>query len=260
MKVCDGNNTRYYDDYHDKFVESKNQNVKLKENYVWIRKNFFYKIFGQILYMIATVFSLIYCNLVLHIKIENRSAFKEAKRTGCFFYGNHTQPIGDAFSPILYAFPKRIYTVAGAANLGIPFLGKIIPALGGIIIPDEKKHMKEFLDALRYRLDKRSCIVIYPEAEVWPYCGFVREFPVTSFRFPVMFDAPAFCMTTTYQKRKFGKKPKITTYIDGPFYADKTMRAKDAQIRLHDDIYACMSKRSKNNTYEYIRYERRIKR
>lgn len=248
--------TRYYDSYLDDFVESRNQNVKLKDNYSWLHTNSVYKFFSRILYGFAVLFSLIYCKLFLHISIKNRDVIKEARRTGCFLYGNHTQPIGDAFSPVLCAFPKRIYVVAGTANLGIPFLGKIIPMLGGVIVPDEKKHMKEFLDGIKYRIDKKSCVVIYPEAHVWPYCGFVRTYPFTSFGFPVMLDAPAFCMTTTYQKRKFGKKPKMTVYMDGPFYPDKDLKSKEAQIKLHDDIYRCMIKRSKNNTYDYIRYER----
>ncbi len=248
---------QYYDTYLDKFVESKNQNIKLKENYRWLHTNIFYRIFSRILYIFATLFSLVYCRIFLHVRIKNKKVLKEIKHTGCFLYGNHTQPMGDAFTPVLCAFPKRIYTVAGTANLGIPVLGKIIPILGGIIVPDEKKHMKEFLEALKYRLDKESLIVIYPEAEVWPYCGFVREFPATSFRFPVMFDVPAFCMTTTYQKRKSGKKPKITVYMDGPFYAKKGVPRKEAQNKLHDEIYACMNERSKNTTFEYIRYVRR---
>lgn len=36
-------NIRYYNTYEDDFVESKNQNYKLKDNYKWIKNNIFIK-------------------------------------------------------------------------------------------------------------------------------------------------------------------------------------------------------------------------
>lgn len=32
---------------------------------------------------------------------------------------------------------------------------------------------------------------------------------------------PVMCFTNTYQKRKHGQKPRIVTYIDGPFRCDR---------------------------------------
>lgn len=43
-------------------------------------------------------------------------------------------------------------------------------------------------------------------------------------------------MTTTYQKRKFGKHPKITVYIDGPFFPDSTL-TKKSNKKLHDQVF-----------------------
>ena len=65
-------------------------------------------------------------------------------------------------------------------------------------------------------------------------------------------------MTTTYQKRKLGKRPKITIYIDGPFYPDNLPTRKEQAISLRDKVYNQMTIRSKNSTYSYIKYEKRI--
>ncbi len=249
--------TRYYREYTEDFVESRQQEEKLPEDFVWLHENIFYRAAAAVLYGIAFIFSFFYSYFGLHIRVVGREKLKNCKGQGIFLYGNHTQPVGDAFAPAMYIFPKRLYTVAGAANLGIPLLGRLLPMLGALIVPQSMAQMKPFLNAIGYHLEHGRCIIIYPEAHVWPYCSFVRPFPETSFRYPVQFGAPAYCMTTTYQKRRRGQKPGITTYIDGPFYPEQELGKKAAQRKLHDEIYQCMQERSQASTYQYIRYVRK---
>lgn len=128
--------------------------------------------------------------------------------------------------------------------------------LGILPIPDTKRKMVEFLKAVKNRINENKCVVIYPEAHVWPYYTKIRPFPVTSFKFPIENDAPVFCMTTTYYKRKFGSKPGINVYIDGPFFTDKKLTKKENQNKLCVDIYNKMVERSKESTYEYIEYRK----
>ncbi len=245
---------RYYQDYADDFVESTHQDITLPGDYRWIHRNYLYRFLSAALYYAAMLFALIYCRLVLHIQVKNKKILKKGRKTGCFLYGNHTQPMGDVFSPALSCFPMRMSAIASASNLGIPVIGKLLPMLGGIFIPDSAGQMKDFMEAVQYHVGNKRCIVIYPEAHVWPWCTFIRPFPATAFRFPVLFHTPAFCMTTTYQKRKIGKKPKIVVYIDGPFYADSDKSKRDQQLELHDKIYVCMTSRSRASTCKYVRY------
>ncbi|MCD8397058.1 MAG: hypothetical protein LUD12_07750 [Lachnospiraceae bacterium] len=256
MRKKQGGTTYYYRDYTDDFVESVHQNETLPEGYRWVRKSPFYRLASSALYGAALVFALIYDKLVLHIRIENRKALKEARKTGCFLYGNHTQPMGDVFGPALYCFPMRMSAIASVSNLGIPVIGKLLPMLGALFIPDSMGQMKKFMEAVQYYLEKKRCIVIYPEAHVWPWCTFIRPFPVTAFRFPVLYHAPAFCMTTTYQQRKHGTKPKIVVYIDGPFWSDQSKSKREQQMELHDKIAARMEARSQASTCEYVRYQK----
>ncbi|MCD8196380.1 MAG: 1-acyl-sn-glycerol-3-phosphate acyltransferase [Lachnospiraceae bacterium] len=249
--------TVYYKTYDEDIVRSRSQDLQLPPGYQRYHKNPVYCAVSSLIYAVFAPFALLYVKLVLHVKTVNRHVLRECRNTGYFLYGNHTQPIGDAFAPGLYVAPKRIRTIAAPSNLGIPMLGKILPMLGALIIPDSPGDMKDFLTAMGKYLEQRDCIVIYPEAHVWPWCTFIRPFPETAFRFPVRFHAPCFCMTTTYQKPKRGKKPRITVYFDGPFYADASLKPKEAQRRLHDELAACMALRSKNSNYEYIHYEKR---
>ncbi len=242
-----------YRDYTDDFVETRKQDTKLPEDVVWVHSSALYRFWAAVLYKVAIVFTFFYTKF-MHMKVVNRKVLKECRGSGYFIFGNHTQPMGDAFFPVRCVQPKRLYIIMGPANLGIPFIGKLLPVLGGITIPDSVEGMRGFLQSLRDHLDRGHCIGVYPEAHVWPWCDFIRPFSDTSFRYPVMFKVPAFCMTTTYQRRRHGKKPHITTYVDGPFYPQSDLSGKEAQKKLHDEVFACMCERSKNSTYEYVRY------
>lgn len=216
----------------------------------------FYRTVSKCLYMVALLFAFPYCRFGLHVKIENRSILKQHKKSGCFLYGNHTQPMGDVFIPARAVALKRCYVAASPANLGIPVLGPLLPMIGAIPLPDSIAGMRRYYEAIRLRVAEKNCVVFYPEAHVWPWVTFIRPFPAVSFGFPVECGAPSFCMTTTYHKRKYGKKPGITVYLDGPFYPDGSLHKKEQKEKLRDEIHECMIKRSQNSTYQYIKYVR----
>ena len=126
--------------------------------------------------------------------------------------------------------------------------------LGGVPIPTTRRGMRGFCDAVARHAEKNHCVVIYPEAHIWPYYTKIRPFKDVSFRYPVEENKPVFCFTTTYQKRKFSKLPKVTVYIDGPFFPDENLSLKDNRKKLRDLVYETMLERSKNSTYEYVHY------
>lgn len=250
----DKTKTYYYKDINQDFVFSKNQNYKLPESYQWIHKSTGYKIISALVFRLARIFGWFYCTFFQHARVVNRKVLKQCKDTGYFLYGNHTQEIGDVFQPVLVCGWRRYFAVAGSANLGIPFIGKLLPMIGALPIPDNIYDLKKLLDAIETRVKQKYCVVVYPEAHVWPYCTMIRDFSASSFRFPVDSAAPSFSMTTTYQKRRFGSKPKITVYVDGPFYPDAGLPARKQREDLKRQIFEKMTERSKNSTYSYIRY------
>lgn len=48
----------------------------------------------------------------------------------------------------------------------------------------------------------------------------------------------------------------MVTYIDGPFYPDETLNAKEKKQKLRDDVYNTMKNRAKNSNVCMIRYEK----
>lgn len=251
--------TMYYQSHEDDFVESKNQSMRLPADYVWIHNSLSYRIASQCLYWVVSSVAALYCRFGLHVAFENRAVLRQCRRSGCFLYANHTQPIGDALIPIRALSSKRCYIVAAPANLGIPVLGRLLPMLGALPIPDSVAGKRELHKAIRRRIHERRSVVIYPEAHVWPWYTGIRPYPATAFCYPVDCKAPAFCITTTYRERSPGKKPRLVIYADGPFYPDPALSKKGQKEKLRNEIYACMERRSQSNTCEYIRYRKREK-
>lgn len=204
--------------------------------------------------LITMPIAYLYCKISLHSTFRNRQVLKAAKGQGCFVYGNHTQQVGDPFLPNLALFPRSVYVIVHPDNVSIPVLGRITPYLGALPLPGNLKAMRNFRDAIRTRIREGNVIVVYPEAHIWPYYTGIRDFPATSLKYPVELDAPCFAMTTTYRKRRFGRKPRTVTYLDGPFYPDKTLPLRSRAQALRDQIHETMVLRSRESDCEYIRY------
>ena len=245
------NRVRYYRSFEDDFFQSGETHT-LPPDYKWIRKDIVSKILSAIIYTFAVIFSNVYCRFFLHVKVRGADKLRKHK-DGYFLYANHTQPIGDVFTPALVCFPKRIYTVVGAANMDLPVIGKILPFLGALPIPGSLKGMKEFNNAVQTRVNDGHPIIIYPEAHLWEYYTKIRPFSDVSFKYPVKSGKAVFSMPSTYQKRKFGKKPKTTVFIDGPFTPEGEA-LKEKTKSLKDAVFESMQKRSELSTCEYIKY------
>ncbi len=269
----------YYKDYDENFVKTKNQAKKIPDDYQWIKRNPFAIIFGAIAFRILKVYGFFYAKIILHLKVEgaekiNNYRYKASSRNatqkyaklgqsslsgkgGYYVYANHTLPLGDVFNSALYN-PVHPYYICDSSNLGIPILGPILPFVGALPIPDSIRGKKHLFDAISYRAKRGNAIIIYPEAHVWPYYTKIRPFGTAAFNFPIRDDLPVFTATTVFnQPKKEGKKPRITIYIDGPFYPKGEKLTKKEKIKsLHYQVAQQLTKRAKLSDYEYHEYEK----
>ena len=244
----------YYDSFDDDMIENSGQDYELPPDYKWINDGKFHKIVFGILYVIWKMIARIYCRFFIHTEFIGRAGINKYKGKGCFVYANHTQPFGDAVIPTIAACKHRCAAIVSPSNLGIPVIGKLLPGIGAIPIPDDTKRMKEFVDTLKVLIDKGYCIFIYPEAHVWPYYTEIRPFSTSSFHYPVKFDAPVFSVTMTYQKALSGR-PKAPCYIDKCNIPKQKDINKRKQIHmLHDMVYSTMKMRSKKSNFQYCQY------
>ncbi len=246
---------QYYKSYEQDILTSKKQDYEINPNFKWLHQNIIYKLLTHILHFIAILIALIVTKLFLGVKIKNKDLLKKSK--GYYIYSNHTLMLGDVLNPFIINFPKKPYILCSPANLGIPVIGKILPIMGALPIPSNMHDILKLKEAMSYYIKKEKAIVIYPEAHLWPYYNKIREFPYSSLHFPVDDKANIYTATTTYTKRKFFKRPKITIYIDGPFKIDENLTRKENIQQLHDIVYQTMVKRSELSNYEYVTYKKK---
>lgn len=244
----------YFQSYEDDVVESSDQQYVVPDDYAWICEGWKFKAVSTLMYGLIRILSPIYCRGFLHMRIVNKELLDQNIDGGCCLFANHTQPVGDALLPVWINRRRRIYVIVSPANLGIPVIGKAIPYLGALPATGRIQDLRKLNQAIKQRLKEKQCLVVYPEAHVWPYYTGVRPFSEASFLYPVAENVPAYCMTTTYQKRRFGKKPRATVYIDGPFFPLQEGSKRDRANDLRRQVYECMQNRSRSSTYEYIQY------
>jgi len=242
----------YSNELEDEFSKAKIKTKLIDEKYNYLRKEKLWGIKHFFWYrLVATPMAYLYCKLKFRYKIINKHKLRNIK-TGFFLYGNHTQDISDACMPSLACIPNDVYVIVHPNNVSMPVLGKVTPYLGALPLPSNIASTKNFLEAVETRIKENCCVMIYPEAHIWPYYTKIRPFLDNSFKYPIKYDVPCFCMTTTYQSKRH--KPVITVYIDGPFYSNKDLSLKEQQVDLRNQIYNTMVMRSKNSTFEYIKY------
>ena len=244
----------YKDEVNDDFAFAyiKNQR-EIEDNYNYINHNILFMIMEFVVYrIIMTTIAFVHCKLA-HIKIKNKRIVKKAHGK-YFLYGNHTMMPMDAYVPNIIGFPRKSFIIVNPDAVSLRGVAWFVKMSGSLPVPSKISGLRNFMDAIERRINHHHPIVIYPEAHIWPYYTKIRPYKATSFRYPVKLDKPAYCFTTTYQKRKFSNKPKMTVYVDGPFYYDKNLKGKMAEEELRNRIYNCMVERSKNSTYEYFKY------
>ncbi len=248
----------YTDELNDEFSVAVITPKKIDKDYVYCY-NTAWKRFTRFFWyrIVATPLAVGYLKFKFHHKVVGRELLKKHRSTGYFIYGNHTQDIGDALIPNVLDIPKQTYVIVHPNNVSMPILGRITPSLGALPLPDDMKAYRNFLRAIEQRIGEGAKVVIYPEAHIWPFYTGIRPFSDESFIYPIKHGVPAFCFTNTYQKRRFSKKPRIVTYIDGPFYPDEKLPSRERKKELRDRIYECMCERAKLSEVEWIKYVKR---
>lgn len=244
----------YKDPLNDDFAGNKIKRKELDENYNYISRNPFRIAFDFVFHhFIVTPIVFLYQKIRYSEKTVNRKVVKPYLKSGFYLYGNHTRSAGDAFTPHLITFPRKAYIIINPDGVSIPFVRHLVKSLGGFPLPTKLAGMKNFRSSLMKRSEK-NCIMIYPEAHIWPCYTKIRPFKDVSFKYPIDANKPVFCCTTTYKKKRISPYPKTVVYIDGPFFPDPEKSVKENQRFLRNQVYSAMIARSKNSDYEYHKY------
>lgn len=248
----------YTDELNDEFSTMQITPIPIDEHYDYgsdswwwhCKRFFFYRVF-------AMPIAFAYLKLKYRHKIVNRAVLRPYQKDAFFIFGNHTNILCDPLVPTFVSFPKGVFVVVHPNNVSIPHIGQKMRLLGALPLPDTFAATKHFMNTMSMRVAAKNAICIYPEAHIWPFYTKIRPFPDLSFRYPLQYGVPVFCFTNTYQKRRFSQNPRMVTYVDGPFFPDKTLSAKEQRADIRNRVYETMCMRSRENTVTLIRYEKK---
>lgn len=250
--------TVYYNDESDELLAPPRELPPVDENYIYIKEGFFRRAAAFIFYrVIMTPIAFLYTRLKFSERYVGREKLRPYRKRGCFIYSNHTQPMGDAFSPNVLLFPKRVYVIVAKANLALPVIGKGTEMLGALPLPDDVRAARNFTAAVKRRIAEGAAIAVYPEAHVWEYYTGIRPFGDGAFELPVMTGAPSFAVTRVYKRRRLGAAPRCELYVDGPFFPDATLSRREARKKLLAEVRGALEARSALSDAEFIKYEKR---
>lgn len=245
----------YRDELNDEFSDAVITPRTIDGSYEYCPETRFKKLTRFFWYrVVATPAAFVYTKLVLGQRTVGKKALRRCGETGYFIYGNHTQDIGDACLPGIINFPRMTYVIVHPNNVSIPGIGLAARSMGAIPLPDDMAAYRNFQAAIGKRIAQKRPVAIYPEAHIWPYYTKIRPFGDASFYYPVRENVPAFCFTNTYQKRRFSKRPRIVTYVDGPFFPKTELPKKQRAAELRDRVYETMCERAKRSDTVFIEY------
>ncbi len=257
----------YYESETDDPIQTdeqeKGEEVRLPEGYEFIPRNWFVRAYSAILFRLFWIFGQWYERHYWQAKFYGREKLKQVRGSGYILYANHTNAFHDVFGPAVVA-NRRIFTIISPVNLKVPGIGKFLPYIGALPLGKTSEEKKAFHEAADKRLKQGNCLVIYPEAHLWPYATKIRKYPAgdKSFVYASRNNLPIFTMTTTYHKRKdrkHGDLPRMDVYVDGPFFPDTDKTEAENRAMLAKEAYESMVKYSKKNSYEYFEYKKKSK-
>lgn len=260
MKKTEKNTIRFTDEANDDFACNSIRTRPVGSDFKYVRNGILWRVGEFLIYRIVAIPVVFLIGKIMYgLRIRNRKAVKKLKGTGYYLYGNHTQNMMDAYTPSLCSFPKRAYIVTSPDALSIKGLRSVVTMLGGIPVPDGIKGVRPFRSALSTRIGQGRAVAVYPEGHIWPWYNKIRNFPDTSFDYPVSEHVPCIAFVTTFRERRFFKKlhPHLTVTLSDPFYPDPDLPRGEARRELRDRVYSFMTDvASSPDNYEFIRYEK----
>ncbi len=249
----------FHDELNDEFSTAEIEAKKIDGSYRYERTKGISGLAYFFCYrMVAVPLAFCYLKLKFRHRVEGKEKIKPFRKSGKFFFGNHTQIIGDALIPTFACFPEHAFVIVHANNVSMPFLGRFTPYMGALPLPEGMEATRNFTDIIRKRVENGKNIFIYPEAHIWPYYTKIRPFGDSSFIYPVKHKTPVFCFTNVYKARgrKGSGKAQIVTCIDGPFFPDESLSPREARKKLRNEVYEAMCLRARESNIDIVEYRR----
>lgn len=257
----------YKDELNDDFANNGITACTVEKDFPFYPRGFLFRIAEFIAYYLIALPLVALCWLFSGFTIHGRKNMRKLHRErklrggkGFFLYANHTHWL-DAFAGPLVSFPTKAQVLVSPDTVSIKGLRVIVQMLGAIPVPTARDAVPPFVEAIEKRICSGRSVIIFPEAHIWPYCTFIRNFKSGSFRYPVKLGVPVCAVCVTYTRHrgllKWMKTAKRHVYISEPFYPDASLPAPEAKQKLRDEVYEWLKKTAEaHSDYDFVRYEK----
>lgn len=245
----------YSDMLNDDFAEYGIVRKELSADYKYQRNSILWTAGRFLVYdIIARPLVFLFTKLVYRQRFVNRDILKKTEG-GYYLFANHTGGVLDAFCPNIADISRNNYIIVGPDAMSIKGLNNILYLLGAIPHGSCLRQMRELRDCVFSRVGGGDSVTVYPEGHIWPFYTGIRPFKDDSFMFPAADGRAVYAMTNCYRKGSFLSFPKVVTFIDGPFFADSKLSARENRKLLRDKCYNAMKARADiYSDYEYAEY------
>lgn len=216
--------------------------VKLKPNYKFYNRNFFFRIIEKLLIFLTTILCIFPKYILWGFKVTGKKNLKGLK--GAITISNHVL-VQDAFCTVTTMLPRKLYVTMLESNLGFPIVSQYLRFVGAVPIPNDKRLMVRFLKETKEIIAKGNFVHIYPEAALMPYCDHIRNFMPGAFHIAYQANCPIIPMVFTFHKPRgfyfYKRKPCIHLNILKPYYPDFTLNRKEGTQKMHTELNKIMT-------------------
>lgn len=217
------------------FTTIKAKPVKLKDDYNFFSRKWYFLIFTPIFVFFLKIFiRFLYAPIFLGFKVKGKKKLRSYKKEGHIFIANHIHPM-DSYILGSLIFPKKVYFTMLESNLGLPLIGKIMRFSGGVPIPSKRDQIPIFEKEMKAVLDKKHFVGIFPEAALKPYHPSIRNFKRGAFRFALNANVAIIPMVFVLKEptgiyKLYKRKPTFELHILDRYIMDKKSSKRETII------------------------------
>lgn len=209
----------------------------------WLFSGGVKRFFADILHAVVWALLELIDRVWLGVKISGKENPRSVE-SGAVIICNHVHPM-DCTVCVLPTMPRRVYYTTYESNFRIPFIGRLIRALGAVPVCQSPRKLIDMFAAMKKAIDGGAYVVVFPEGELLPYCRELRAFRAGSFRMAVSADAPVVPFALTFRPPRgiwrFKRRPCVTLNILPPIYPDAALPKKRREKELGERCHEAMS-------------------
>lgn len=224
---------------HIMHVRKKKNRIIIDENYKYESRNPFYRLYCGMIWLLAKLLVPILAKIWTNSKVKGRKNLKGLKGQPVIFVANHVHALDAPVICTKTLRRKKIRIVSLSENASIPVAGHLLRCMGLVPLGDTYGGMRNFNNYVNKLIDKKKCILFFPEASLWTDYEGLRPFHKGAFIFAVKRQVPVVPMVYTFQKKRH-RRTRMVLNIGKPIMPEN-MNVEQFAEKTYDYFEQCLT-------------------